>query len=166
MVKKTHTNPEIETLKAHIAELETNHKRVLADYQNQDRRFKEAQGQIIKFAGAMLIEKILPNIDSLEMAQKHLKNADLEIVIKQLLESLKSEGLQPIESDDKPFDPKIMDCIEAVPGKKDQVVATLTKGYFLYGKVLRPAKVKVGSGTNLHPHENEDLSNSSGTTKS
>lgn len=147
MVKKTRTNPEIATLKARIAELETNYKRVLADYQNQDRRFKEAQGQIIKFAGAMLIEKILPNIDSLEMAMTHIKDPGLKIVVKELQENLKSEGLQPIESDNKQFDPKIMDCIEAIPGKKDQVVATLTKGYFLYGKVLRPAKVKVGSGS-------------------
>jgi len=148
MVKKIRTNPEVETLKARIVELETNYKRVLADYQNQDRRFKEAQGQIIKFAGAMLIEKILPNIDSLETATTHIKDPGLKMVVKELQESLKSEGLQPIESDNKPFDPKIMDCIEAVPGKKDHVVTTLTKGYFLYGKVLRPAKVKVGSGAN------------------
>jgi len=146
MVKKIRTNPEIETLKARIVELEANYKRVLADYQNQDRRFKEAQGQIIKFAGAMLIEKILPNIDSLETAATHIKDPGLKMVVKELQESLKSEGLQPIESDNKPFDPKIMDCIEAVPGKKGHVVETLTKGYFLYGKVLRPVKVRVGSG--------------------
>ena len=147
MVKKTHPNPEIETLKARVEELDANYKRVLADYQNQDRRFKETQTQIIKFANATLLEKILLNIDSLEMAQKHLKNADLEIVIKQLLETLKNEGLQSIDSNGKLFNPITMDCIEVVPGKKDQVVETLTKGYFLSDKVLRPAKVKVGSGT-------------------
>mgnify|MGYP001304088613 CR=1 FL=1 len=150
---------------ARIAELETNYKRVLADYQNQDRRFKEAQSQIIKFAGAVLIEKILPNIDSLEKAQNHLKDSGLEMVIKELHETLKSEGLQPIESDNKLFDPKTMDCVEAIPGKKDQVVETLTKGYFLYGKVLRPAKVRVGSGANSHSHESGNLSNNSGANK-
>jgi len=146
MVKKIHLNPGIETLKTHIAELELNYKRVLADYQNQDRRFKEAQSHIIKFANATLLEKLILNIDSLEMAVSHLKDSGLKMVIKELQDTLKSEGLQPIESDHKPFDPETMDCVEVVSGKKDVVVETLTKGYFLFDKVLRPAKVKVGSG--------------------
>ena len=147
MVNKT-KNPKIdvEKLVAAASEQEENYKRVLADYQNQERRFKEMQGQFVKYANAVLLEKILLNLDSLEMAQSHLKDAGLEIVIKQLLETLKTEGLQLIESDDKSFDPLTMDCIEVVPGKKDQVIETLSKGYFLFDKVLRPAKVKVGSG--------------------
>jgi molecular chaperone GrpE len=146
MVKKTQKKSELDTLKLRVEELEANNKRVLADYQNQDRRFKEAQSQVVKFANAALLEKILLNIDSLEMAQKHLKNADLEIVIKQLQETLKNEGLHPIESDNKLFDPQLMDCIEVIPGEKNHVVETITKGYSLFDKVLRPAKVKVGAG--------------------
>jgi len=147
MVKKTHpSKTEIEKIIARATEHEENYKRVLADYQNQDRRFKETQSQIVKFANASLLEKILLNVDSLEMAQTHLKDAGLEIVIKQLYETLKTEGLQLIESNNKLFDPLTMDCIEVVPGKKDHVISTLTKGYFLFDKVLRPAKVKVGSG--------------------
>jgi molecular chaperone GrpE len=147
MVKKTpHTKIDIEKILARAEEHETNYKRVLADYQNQERRLKESQNQFVKYANATLLEKILLNIDSLEMAQNHLKSADLEIVIKQLLETLKNEGLTSIESNSKLFDPITMDCIEVVPGKKDQVIETMTKGYLLFDKVLRPAKVKVGSG--------------------
>lgn len=148
MVKKhqTTTSKEIEKLNLKINELEENYKRVLADYQNQERRFRDTQSQIVKFSSATILEKILINLDSLEMAQKHIKDSGLDIVIKQFLETLKTEGLQLIESDNKPFDPLTMDCIEVVPGKKDQVVETLSKGYFLFDKVLRPAKVKVGSG--------------------
>ncbi|MFZ3068998.1 MAG: nucleotide exchange factor GrpE [Microgenomates group bacterium] len=148
MVKKIQSSKkEIENLNFQVNELEGNYRRALADYQNQERRFRETQSQIVKFANATLLEKIVLNLDSLEMAQNHLKNAGLEIVIKQLLETLKNEGLQLIESDDKLFDPLTMDCIEVVPGKKNHVVSTLTKGYYLFDKVLRPAKVKVGSGT-------------------
>ena len=146
MVKKTPKNHEIEKLMARNAELEVNYKRVLADYQNQDRRFKEAQGHLIKFANASLLDKLLENIDSLEMAVGHLKDSGLTMIIGQLLETLKAEGLQSIESDGKTFDPLTMDCIEVVPGEKDKVVETLNNGYLLYDKVLRPAKVKVGSG--------------------
>lgn len=146
MVKKISSSQKIEKLSTRITELETNYKRVLADYQNQERRHKEKESQIIKFASATLIEKLLLNLDSLELAQKHLQDAGLAMVIKQLFETLQTEGLQLIESDSKPFDPLTMDCIEVVPGSKDQVVETLNKGYFLFDKVLRPAKVKVGSG--------------------
>lgn len=147
MVKKTHTPKiDVEKLVQRANEQEENYKRVLADYQNQERRFKEMQAQFVKYANATLLEKILLNIDSLELAQSHLKDAGLEIVIKQFIETLKNEGLQLIESDNKLFDPLSMDCVEVVPGKKDHVVETLSKGYLLFDKVLRPAKVKVGSG--------------------
>ena len=60
MVKKTPTpSKEVIALNAKIAELEENYKRVLADYQNQERRFKEVQSQFIKYANATLLEKIL-----------------------------------------------------------------------------------------------------------
>ncbi len=147
MVKKIKTTQtEIDSLLAKNVELENNYKRVLADYQNQERRFKEGQGIFIKFANATLLEKILLNVDSLEMAQNHLKDAGLEMVIKQIHETLKTEEIQLIESDGKLFDPLTMDCLEVVPGKKDHVIETLSKGYLLFDKVLRPAKVKVGSG--------------------
>lgn len=148
MVKKTQISPkkEIESLNTRVNELEGNYRRALADYQNQERRFQESKRMMIEFANAALLDKLLLNFDSIELAQSHLKNAGLEIAIKQLFETLKTEGLQLIESDGKLFDPLIMDCIEVVPGKKDHVVETITKGYFLFDKVLRPAKVKVGSG--------------------
>ena len=118
----------------------------MADYQNQERRHKEQQVNTIKMASAALIEKLLLNLDSLEMAQTHLKDRGLQIVIDQLRATLGQEGLSVINSDDQDFDPLLMDCTEVVPGKKDIVIETVSRGYFLFDKVLRPAKVKVGSG--------------------
>ena len=146
MVKHNSKTTEIDKLKAHASEMELSYKRVLADYQNQERRFKEAQHDIVKFASATLIEKLLLNIDSLELAQTHLQDTGLNMIVKQLQETLKTEGLQLIESDGQIFNPVTMDCVEVVSGAKDKVIETVAKGYFLFDKVLRPAKVKVGSG--------------------
>lgn len=149
MVKKT-KNPnyekEIESLNSKVSELEQNYRRALADYQNQERRHKELQSQIVKFAQASLIEKILLTLDSLEMAQSHLKDKGLQIVVDQFNKTLESEGLKIIETNNVIFDPNTMDCLELVAGEKDQVIETISKGYLLYNKVLRPAKVKVGNG--------------------
>lgn len=147
MVKRQKTqNPDIELLQSKIAELESSYKRVLADYQNQERRHKEMEIQVVKFAQASLVEKILLSLDSLEMAQSHLKDKGLQMVLDQLTKTLQSEGLETIIADGKTFDPNTMDCLDLVGGEKDVVVETISKGYLLYDKVLRPAKVKVGNG--------------------
>ncbi len=160
MVKKTKLlkdEKEIERLNSKIIELEQNHKRVLADYQNQQRRHKELESQIVKFAQATLIEKILLSLDSLEMAQSHLRDKGLQMVIDQLFKTLEGEGLSIIESYNKTFDPNTMDCLELVDGEKDKVIETVSRGFMLFDKVLRPAKVKVGNGTPVIAKNDEAL---------
>ncbi|EKD52750.1 MAG: Protein grpE [uncultured bacterium] len=144
---KTHPKKSAEPAKliSRIEELENNYKRVLADYQNLERRHKEQESTLIKLASASLIERLLLDIDALEMAQTHLKDRGLQIVIDQFMSTLSQEGLSQIKSDGQDFDPMTMDCTEVVPGKKDKVMETVSPGYFLFDKVLRPAKVKVGS---------------------
>lgn len=144
MVKKT--SQKNSALEIKIAELENNYKRVLADYQNQQRRHQQLQVEMVSMANASLIEKLLSVLDSLELAQKHLDDTGLEMIINQTKNLLKDEGLEEVASDNQEFDPLSMDCAEVVVGKKNQVIETVLKGYILSGKVLRPAKVKVGSG--------------------
>ncbi len=152
MVKKTKNQnyeKEIEALNLKAVELEQNYRRALADYQNQERRHKELELQVVKFAQATLIEKILLSLDSLEMAQSHLKDKGLQMVIDQFSKTLEGEGLKVVETSGIAFDPNTMDCLELVTGDKDQVIETVSKGFLLYDKVLRPAKVKVGNGDSV-----------------
>jgi molecular chaperone GrpE len=121
MVKKQKTL-ELEGLKTRIEELENNYKRALADYQNQERRHRELSSSMVKMASASLIEKMLLNLDALQMAQQHLKDKGLQMVIDQFLATFAGEGLRPIETNGSDFDPLTMDCIEVVPGEKEKVV--------------------------------------------
>ncbi len=150
MVKKTPKNTSADTQTAElvtkIAELETNYLRVLADFKNQERRFREQESLVVKMANAILIEKMLFVLDSLKLAQSHLKDQGLTMILDQFVKILESEGLKKIDTENKVFDPTTMDCSETVIGEKDKVVETISEGYYLYEKVLRPAKVKVGSG--------------------
>ncbi len=125
---------------------EEKYRRALADYQNQERRQKEKESQIIKMANASLIEKTLFILDSLKLAQSHLQDKGLTMILDQFVKILESEGLKKIETENLPFDPISMDCSEIVPGEKDLVIETVLDGYTLFEKVLRPAKVKVGNG--------------------
>jgi len=135
----------ISQLKGEVAASEEKRLRTLADYQNQERRHKGLEVQMVKNASGKIIEKLLTILDSLELAQSHLKDKGLQMVIDQTNNLLQSEGLQIIDTDSQDFDPYTMDCTEIVEGPKDKVVETVSRGYTLYEKVLRPAKVKVGN---------------------
>jgi molecular chaperone GrpE len=167
MVKKIKTNQELEDLKVQVANLENNYRRALADYQNQERRYKETQSQLVSMANAILIEKLLFPLDTLQTAQKHLKDQGLQMTIDNIFSILTGEGLEEIKSDDQEFDPLTMDCLEITEGEKNKVIETINKGYLLSGKVLRPAKVKVGSGadSNSMPESEENNSVNKSQTK-
>jgi molecular chaperone GrpE len=65
----------------------------------------------------------------------------------QLLNALKSEGLEIIPTVDEPFDPEIHEPVGA-PGGNGNLMVTqeLRRGYRLRGKVLRAALVVVDVG--------------------
>ncbi len=146
LVKLKNLQEKFVELEERVDSTEEKYKRVLADYQNQSRRHKDQESSIVRMASAIIIEKLLLSLDSLQLAQSHLKDKGLQMVIDQFLSVFSDEGLSQIESDDQDFNPLTMDCTEVVPGKKDVVVETISTGYYLHDKVLRPAKVKVGSG--------------------
>lgn len=148
MVKKTSktNDTQISELNAKVSELESNYLRVLADFKNQDRRHKEQESQIIRMANGVLLEKLLFVLDSLKLAETHLKDQGLIMILGQFVKILESEGLKKIDTTDQIFDPNTMDCSEIVAGEKDKVIETVSEGFYLYDKVLRPAKVKVGNG--------------------
>jgi len=153
-------------LEQEVKDLENKFKRALADYQNQTKRYESRQTEVVKFANQNLLDKLLPVLDSLEMAQHHLKDTGLNMIIDQFSKILSSEEVQEIKSTGQKFDPQTMDCASLVEGKKDIAITTLVKGYTYYDKVLRPAKVEVGSGSNRNPKASaEDTKVGTGTIK-
>lgn len=127
-------------------DLENKWKRALADYDNLRKRVEKERGNLVKFAHAGLVDKLLPVLDSLEKCRQHIKDKGLDLTCEQLQKVLASEGLVEIEVRDKKFNPEEMDAIEIVDGPKDKVMEIILKGYTLNDKIIRPAKVKVGQG--------------------
>lgn len=137
----------MKNLRQQVADLEAKWKRAVADYRNLERRVNDQQQAVVKFANAMLIERLLTIIDDLERANEHLKDEGLRLIIERFKDILKSEGVEPIEVQGKEFNPQVMECAEMVEGAKNQVVKVVLTGYTLNGKALRPAKVLVGKGS-------------------
>jgi molecular chaperone GrpE len=121
--------------------------RLQAEFDNYRRRMMQQQTQVTERASARLIERLLPVLDNFERALAHEEgDGGMELVYKDLLSALQSEGLEVIASQWERFDPYLH---EAVESHEDESVAepTVTKvyrtGYRLKGNVLRPAMVVV-----------------------
>ena len=139
MVKKHQTtkNSSVDQLKEQLA-------RSQADYINLQRRVGEQRQSLITLAASTIISKMIEILDDLYLAQKHLNDQGLEILINKFLGTLKSEGLEEIEILKKEFDPNLMECLEVQKGPNNQVLKVIKKGYKLNGQVIRPAQVVVG----------------------
>lgn len=135
-----------EELREQLKDLEEKWKRALADYANLERRIAKEKKEFVRFSNAGLIKKLLKVLDDLEICSRHLKDEGLTIVIRQFQNVLESEGLEKIDALGKDFDPGLMEVVEAVEGPKNKVKEVVANGYRLNGEVLRPAKVKVGTG--------------------
>ena len=130
--------------------------RARADHINDRKDLEKQKAEFIKFANEGLIMQVLPVVDSFEMAMKERawESTDknwrdgMLNVYNQLLAVLKDNKMEQIDPKEETFDPKYHDSIGTVETKdKDEdnvVVEVLQKGYILEGKVIRPARVKVG----------------------
>jgi len=69
----------------------------------------------------------------------------IHLVLKQMMDVLKAQGLEKIPALGSPFDPHVHEAIAYVQedGKEDEVVDEIESGYLLNGRLLRAAKVRV-----------------------
>jgi molecular chaperone GrpE len=129
--------------------------RLKAEFENYRKRMVREQTQMIERASAAIVERLLPVLDNFElalMAADRTKDYEsmvrgVEMVYGELLEVLKREGLERIESLNKPFDPELHEAVMHAEGEGDEIVVLdeMRPGYKLGGRVVRPAMVKVGS---------------------
>lgn len=131
-------------------------KRAIADMENMRRRMAEDRDRMALFANAELIKGLLPIVDNFRRANSHLPKEipeqlkgyidGISQITNQLSLLLEKEGVKKIEALNKPFDPTFHEAITMAKGPKDTVIEVLEDGYTLSSHVLRPAKVKIGTG--------------------
>lgn len=127
-------------------DLENKLKRSLADYSNLEKRWEKEREEFVKFSNAQLLRKVLEIFDELQLCERHLKDKGLMLVCDKLRELLKSEGIEGISIQGEEFNPQTMEAVEMIAGSRNKVVEVVREGYRFGGRILRPAKVKVGNG--------------------
>lgn len=145
-------NKEIDKLKLENKELNDKVLRLSAEIQNIGKRHEIEIQNIRKYEGAELIKSILPIVDNFERSiamdnsvnEKYLEG--YKMIYTNLINILKSIGVEEIKCQDEKFDANFMDAImtEHVDGvEPGYVLLVLQKGYMYKDKVLRHAFVKV-----------------------
>jgi len=131
--------------------------RAKADLINARQRDEADKKEFIRFANERLIDGLIPVLDSFELAfnnkeswEKADKNwrAGVEFIYHQLKKSLTDAGLEEINPLGEKFDSNRDEAAEYLPiesgSDEHKILAVLQKGYSLYGRPMRPPKVRVG----------------------
>ncbi len=133
-----------------IADLTDSLQRLQAEFENYKKRTEKEKQELVKYAEAELICKLLPLLDTFEIALRNTNDHEkfvkgIEMIYAQLFSTLEPEGLKPIEASGKKFDPYLHDVMLKQKSDKEDgiVLEELQKGYMLNDRVLRHSKVKV-----------------------
>jgi len=127
--------------------------RVQADFDNYRRRNQNVRAEAYEDGARAFIVTLLPVLDNLERAlsvadgspEKTLTEG-VEMVKRQLAETLTKRGVTPIDRKGRPFDPNLENAVlQGTPedGEAGTVCEVLQKGYQMGNSVLRHAMVKV-----------------------
>jgi molecular chaperone GrpE len=130
--------------------------RLQADMENLQKMTKRQIEAMTKQASEDLVLKLLPILDALQQAAKitHEGNSlppeeisvGLKMLLKQLLEILKGEGLEEIPAVGELLNPErheVVSSIETDDVPENTIVEEVRRGYLLNGKVIRPSLVVV-----------------------
>ena len=160
---------QLEVAKSLAAEHLASLQRTAADFANFKRRTAEDRERELGLASESLLRKLLVVADDFDRALDHMpaefKGAGwiegIVLLDRKLRALLDSEGVTPIETVGRAFDPREHEAIASVAatGRPDgEIVDEIQKGYRVRDRVLRPALVAVAGGeagpgdTTSHPN--------------
>jgi len=131
--------------------------RTQADFENYKKRAAREKEEAIKYANSGLLERLIAIVDNfelgLEAARGESENSPvfsgMSMVLKQLMDFLTEQGLQPIDATGQKFDPNLHEAIAHEPSEQfpeGVVIRQTRRGYRMKDRLLRPSSVVVSSG--------------------
>lgn len=150
---------ELSKVQDELAESKDKYLRLYSEFENFRRRTAKEKLDLIQTANEDLMSALLPVLDDFERAEKSFESDDTEVkavkegvslVYNKFKKVLDQKGLNTMESKQgMAFDPDFHEAITQIPAPKPKlkgkVVDVVEKGYMLKEKVIRYAKVVIGS---------------------
>ena len=147
---------ESEKLQAEIASHKDKYLRLYSEFENFRRRTSKEKLEMIQSANEQLIKALLPVADDFERAESSYKNKsekDIEgffLIYSKFKKTLEQYGVKAMTvGAGSDFNADLHEAITQIPAPdeklKGKIVDVVEKGYLLNDKVIRFAKVVVGS---------------------
>ncbi len=126
--------------------------RLKAEFDNYRKRVEKERQGIYDYVRGEVFKSLLPIIDDLERllsteASEQSLRQGVEMVYKNLMATLQAHGLEAFSDKGSDFDPNVHEAVSVEETEENldgKIVDTWLKGYRHKGRLLRPAKVKVG----------------------
>ena len=147
----------VSELEEKLAELNDKYLRLYSEYDNYRKRTAKEKIDYMMAAGEDVYKFLLPMLDDFERAIKLNETIEdiapiregFNLIYNKFKNSVSQKGLVPIDPVGEVFDADMHEAITNIPAPssdmKGKIVDVVEKGYFLNGKVIRFAKVVVGS---------------------
>ena len=152
--KEATIEEQLVALEEEVNTWKTDYYKVFADMENLKKRLQNEHANAMKFMMQSFIEELLPVVDNFERSlavenpSDEIKNflKGYEMIYNQLMQVLKSQGVEVIKTEGEEFDPNFHQAEMTVKDdnfKPNMVVEELQKGYKLKDRVIRASLVKV-----------------------
>lgn len=147
----------VNELSEKVNELNDRYLRLYSEFDNYRKRTAKERIELSKTAGEEIFKSMLPVVDDFERAIKSNEtltdiktmNEGFHLIYNKLKNTLTQKGVEPMDAIGKEFNADVHEAITNIPAPtedlKGKVVEEVEKGYSLHGKVIRFAKVIVGS---------------------
>ncbi len=139
--------------KQKLEEQEDRLKRLMAEFDNYKKRSSKERDSLYHSLVGDIFISLLPVIDNLEKAVQ-AKTEDeeykkgVELVLKQMQDILKANGVEEIEAVGKTFDPELHEAVSSVVDEnlgEKEIKEEYRKGYKIGNKVIRHSMVVVAN---------------------
>jgi molecular chaperone GrpE len=152
--KPADINP-VKAVQDELAEAKDKYVRLYAEFENHRRRTAKEKLEMIQGANEQLLKSLLPVLDDFERAGKSIKDSGDKssegflLIQNKFKKTLEQYGVKPMSVEaGSAFDADLQEAITQVSAgdeMKGKVVDVVEKGYLLNDKVIRFAKVVIGS---------------------
>ncbi len=145
-------------LQGKLQESEKKYLYLYSEFENFRRRNERDRADFLKFGNEGFLRDLLQVVDNFERAVVHAKSVagekgstisqvcqGVEMIHFQLMDTLKSQGVQLVSTLGAKFDPAFHEAVgdEVSDQEAGTVLKEVQKGYTLHGKLLRAARVIV-----------------------
>jgi len=155
--KKDKDNEALEALQSKYDELNDKYLRLFSEFDNFRKRTLKEKIDLSKTASEEVIISLLTVVDDFERAMSILSNnkennnniEGISLIYNKLIKLLQQKGLEEMKASGEPFNTDFHEALTNIPAEnesgKGKVLDVIQKGYTLNGKIIRFAKVVVGS---------------------